>query len=100
MDGFGMVVAPEGQEKETLRLLLSLADKPRHVKIDFDDRGVYQVPDYLVQRYQEHTADSPEEAPEETPETPEETPAPKRRGRPPGSRNKTAPAADDKDGEE
>ena len=100
MDGFGMVVAPEGQEKETLRLLLTLADKPRHVKMDFDNRGVFEVPDYLVQKYQAVTSSPLEETPEETPDEPEETPAPKRRGRPPGSRNKTAQAADDKDGEE
>lgn len=96
MDGFATVVAPVGEEKETLRLLLALADKPRHVKIDFDAQGVYTVPEYLAEKYQAAVGGGSEEAPDE----PEETPAPKRRGRPPGSRNKTPQAADDKDGEE
>ena len=102
MDGFATVVSPAGEEKVTLRLLLDLADKPRHVKIDNDVPGSYLVPEYLAEKYQATLSGSPDPVEEELGEesTEESTPAPKRRGRPPGSRNKTPQAADDKDGEE
>lgn len=78
------VIVPEaGKEKETLRLLLDLADKARHVQLNSDDPGTFYVPEYLAERYQAAG----------------DKPVGKRRGRPPGS-TKAAKAADDKDGEE
>lgn len=98
MDGYALIVPEPGKEKETLRALLALADKPRHVKISSDDGG-YLVPEALAEKFNTTGVEEPEE-PESASEEPGEQVAPKRRGRPPGSRNKTAPAADDKDGEE
>lgn len=91
MDDALIVPAP-GKEQETLRLLLDLADKPRHVRLNSDDPVMsFYVPQYLAEKYH---ADADPVA-----EATEDTPAPKRRGRPPG-RTKAAVAADDKDGEE
>lgn len=101
MDDFATVVSPAGEERETLRLLLRLADKPRHVRLDHDEPGTHLVPEYLAQRYQDTLGGSPEPVEEQEQEPVEEpTSTPKRRGRPPGSRNKTPQAADDKDGED
>lgn len=89
------VIVPEpGKEKETLRLLLDLADKPRHVKLNSDDPGSsFYVPEYLAEKYAALAAGVEDDA--------EPQAAPKRRGRPPGRSNTKAPqAADDKDGEE
>lgn len=92
MDGYALIVPEPGQEEETLRSLLDLADKPRHVKLNSEDPGMsFYVPQYLAERY----LDADEEPADADP-----TPAPKRRGRPPGSGTKAAKAADDKDGEE
>lgn len=99
MDSNVLIVPEPGQEKETLRRLLALSTKPRHVKISSDDGG-YLVPEYVAEKF---NATSTDEEPQEstpTPEEPQEQVAPKRRGRPPGSRNKAPEAADDKDGEE
>lgn len=95
MDGYALIVPEPGQEDETLRLLLALADKSRHVKLNSDDPGMtFYVPEYLAEKY--HNADADGE-PATTADDPE-TPAPKRRGRPPG--RKAAEAADVKDGED
>lgn len=94
MDDNALIVPEPGKEKETLRTLLALADKPRHVKLAHDEGG-YFVPEYLAEKYTDATADT------EVPEDPKPQASPKRRGRPPGSgRTKAATAADDKDGEE
>ena len=90
MDGYALIVPEPGKEKETLRILLALAHRPRHVKLSNDDGG-YLVPEYLAEKY--HFAAS------EVREDTTAQAAPKRRGRPPG-RTKAAVAADDKDGEE
>lgn len=84
MDSNVLIVPESGKEAETLRLLLDLADRARHVKTSSDDGGYY-VPEYLAEKYQQAAT---------------EQPAPKRRGRPPGSRTKAVVAADDQEGEE
>lgn len=93
MDGYALIVPEPGQEDETLRLLLDLADKSRHVKLNSDDPGMtFYVPEYLAEKY--HSADDESPAVDAA----DETPAPKRRGRPPG--RKATEAADVKDGED
>lgn len=92
MDGYALIVPEPGRELETLRLLLGLADKPRHVKLNSDDLETsFYVPEYLAEKYNTAAADVEDDA------TPQATP--KRRGRPPG-RTKAVEAADVKDGEE
>lgn len=88
---FDSVVVPQaGKEKETVRLLLDLAEHPRHVKTSSDGPGLtFVVPEYLAKKYNQSGE--------------EEVTGVKRRGRPPGSKNtKARPDAgpDDKDGEE
>ena len=92
MDGYALIVPEPGKEKETLRTLLALADKPRHVKLNTDDPGTsFYVPEYLAEKY---NADGPE-----VQEDPKPAVTPKRRGRPPG-RTKAVEAADVQEGEE
>lgn len=82
-----LIVPKPGQEKETIRLLLSLADKPRHVKVNTDNTGLtLTVPEYLHKKFIQSG------------ET--EITGAKRRGRPPGRSTKAVEAADVKDGEE
>jgi hypothetical protein len=87
----GSLVVPQpGREKETIRLLLELADHPRHVRTNTDGPGlVLNVPSYLHERYVAATAA-------------EQPPTPKRRGRPPGrtSSTKGAVEASEKDSED
>ena len=92
MDGYALIVPEPGTEQETLRLLLGLADKTRHVKINTDDPGTsFYVPQYLAEKYNANA--------DEVQEDVEPVAAPKRRGRPPG-RTKAAQAADAQEGEE
>lgn len=78
MSNDAVVVPKAGREKETARLLLELADHPRHVKTNTDGPGVtFVVPEYLNRKYLQSG------------ET--EITGVKRRGRPPG-RSKPAQA--------
>lgn len=79
MDDDAIIVPKPGKEKETIRLLLELADHRRHVRTNTDGPGlVLVVPAYLAQKYNQSG------------ET--EVTGVKRRGRPPGSGKKAAPA--------
>lgn len=74
-----LVVPRAGMEKETARLLLDLADHPRHVKTNSDGPGItFVVPEYLHKKYLQSG---------ETKVT-----GVKRRGRPPGRTNQAAQA--------
>lgn len=89
MDYDSLVVPQAGKEKETARLLLDLADHPRHVRTNSDGPGMtFVVPAYLAKKYQQ-SGES-------------EVTGAKRRGRPPGAKNKTraAAGANDTDGED
>lgn len=87
MDYDSIVVPQAGKEKETARLLLDLANRQRHVRTNSDGPGMtFVVPAYLAKKYHQSG---------ETPLT-----GVKRRGRPPGAKNKTrAAGANDTDGE-
>lgn len=52
MSDEALVVPRAGKEKETARLLLKLAEHPRHVKTNTDGPGVtFVVPEYLHRKY-------------------------------------------------
>jgi len=77
-EGYALVVPKPGKEKETIRLLLDLAEKARHVKTNTDGSGIaFVVPEYLHKKYIQSG------------ET--EITGQRRRGRPPGSGRKPAP---------
>lgn len=77
MDNDAIIVPQAGKEKETIRLLLELADNRRHVRTNTDGPGlVLVVPEYLAKKYNQSG------------ET--EVTGVKRRGRPPGSGRKAA----------
>lgn len=79
MDEYAVIVPRPGREKETIRLLLSLAEHRRHVKTNTDGPGlVLMVPEYLEKKYRQSG------------ET--EVTGVKRRGRPRGSVNRPAQA--------
>jgi hypothetical protein len=79
MDNDAIIVPQPGKEKETIRLLLDLADHRRHVRTNTDGPGlVLVVPEYLAKKYNQSG------------ET--EVTGVKRRGRPPGSGKKAAQA--------
>ena len=82
MDNDALIVPEPGKEEETIRLLLKLADRQRHVRTNSDGPGlVLIVPEYLSKKYQQHLQS---EGTEVT--------GPKRRGRPPGRASKPAQA--------
>lgn len=74
LDDEAEIVPVPGRELETLRLLLELADKPRHVRISHEGGRSYLVPISLRDRFVEASKGAPLES------------APKRRGRPPKAR--------------
>lgn len=79
MENDAIIVPQAGKEKETIRLLLELADHRRHVRTNTDGPGlVLIVPEYLARKYNQSG------------ET--EVTGVKRRGRPPGSGRKAAQA--------
>jgi hypothetical protein len=82
-----LVVPEKGQARNVAKRLLQLADNPGQVATTADGpAGVsFVVPDDLYDRYI-GADDAPTEAPAAT--TDESVVAPKRRGRPPGSKNK------------
>ena len=89
MDYNSLVVPQAGKEQDTARLLLDLADSPRHVRTNTDGPGItFVVPEYLAKKYQQSGQT--------------EVTGAKRRGRPPGSKNKTQAeaGATDTDGED
>lgn len=79
-----LVVPEKGKTREVARKLLDLAVDPGEVQTTADgpDGVSFVVPDDLYDRY---VADE-EQTPAAT--TDEGTPIPKRRGRPPGSKNR------------
>lgn len=88
MDDDALIVPKPGKEKETIRLLLDLADKARHVRTNTDGPGlVLIVPEYLHKKYLQ-SGES-------------EVTGVKRRGRPPGRAKASAEVeATEKDGED
>lgn len=100
-----VMIHPERHEAaDVAKLLLGLADDPSQVQSTMDGAHgtAFVVPAWLADLYAEATAipldDGDDEAEEvdDTTEEPveEEAPVPKRRGRPPGSKNKTTDSAD------
>lgn len=103
-----LVSPPPDDKVEHVNLLLSLADDPTHVLTTMDGPTglAFIVPDELATRYlaalydkrkeakaaesdDTDDADITDEASDDVDgESTDETPAPKRRGRPPGSKNK------------
>lgn len=80
-----LVVPEKGKTREVARKLLDLATTPGEVQTTADgpDGVSFVVPDDLYDRYM----DDEEKTPAAT--TDEGAPTPKRRGRPPGSKNRT-----------
>jgi hypothetical protein len=78
------VVPEKGQTREVAKKLLALTDNPGDVQTTADgpDGVSFIVPDDLYDKYMDGEEQAPAEA------TDEGGVPPKRRGRPPGSRNK------------
>lgn len=52
MDDYALIVPKPGKEKETIRLLLELAENRRHVQTNTDGPGLTLiVPEYLHKKY-------------------------------------------------
>lgn len=89
-----LIVPERGQGKDVAKALLILADDPHHVQTTMDGpAGVsFVVPDYLHDLYvRMQQAPGPEDVEDEVPADDadaETATAPKRRGRPPGSKNR------------
>lgn len=82
------VVPEKGQTREVAKKLLALAADPNDIKTTADgpDGVTFIVPDDLYDKY----VDDGEQDPAENAD--DGTPTPRRRGRPPGSKNKTVKA--------
>lgn len=96
-----VTIHPERHEAaDTAKVLLGLANDPREVRSTMDGTyGVaFTVPHWLADAYDEAMAipveDDEDDEPPSEPEPADDAPKPKRRGRPPGSRNKTTDSAD------
>lgn len=78
------VVPEKGQTREVAKRLLALAEDPNDIKTTADgpDGVSFIVPDDLYDKYLADEEQAPAAA------TDEGVTAPKRRGRPPGSKNK------------
>lgn len=82
-----LIVPGKGETREVAKLLLKLADDPMDVATTADgpDGVSFVVPDELHDKYLD-ALEGVDQTPAETAD--EGSPAPKRRGRPPGSKNK------------
>lgn len=82
-----LIVPSKGETRQVAKLLLSLTDDPRDIATTAEgpDGVSFVVPDELHDKYLDALEDV-DKAPAEIAD--EGAPAPKRRGRPPGSKNK------------
>lgn len=78
------VVPEKGQTREVAKKLLALTEDANDIKTTADgpDGVIFIIPDDLYDKYMEGEEQAPADA------TDEGVAAPKRRGRPPGSKNK------------
>lgn len=85
-----VIVPGKGEAREVAKLLLSLADDPNQVDVTMDGPGgvSFIVPDELYEKYLADSVPAPTSVGALTEEVEETQDKPKRRGRPPGSRNK------------